>query len=551
METNKLTQRRLLYNPQLQNAEMTEKTFAVRQAQFALLLNNIVNETENSIPQHHIIIGQRGMGKTMMLKRMEAELHKEQYRRQFIPLFFRVEQNNVKKLAKFWLNALDALADSLESEDAPTELLTEIDKTITELSKKALEEVADEAYRYLMNTCRELHRRPVLLIDNIDIVFNRLGNRDESKREQWALRRLLSENGAPVVIGTSVTTTNDFVAYKMPFYDFFNIQFLQKLSAEEFSTLLHNLATVTNSDTTVFQTIQQTASRQKTLLELTNGTPRVAVKLFEQLSNGSSDDITTNLNMLIDFMTPHYKAEIEKLPTQQQIILHAIALHWDAISLRELSIATGMKNNLLSPQLKRLIDDGWVETTPACQDKGNAYFISDRFFNTYCLIRCGNRQHRNRIYGLARFLERFYESETAEKPVNHMCNEYKIEDDLSFTMVFESSQVWKEIEQSEQEDSDNKPNVWLTTNQDWWLRIGSMVIKSGYGSWLLEMLEKKGYDVVLSPYYTAIQAIEIERKNSKKDKRGKTEAEIYLNSRAVEIGKPAKMIMEKIRKYMN
>jgi len=48
----------------------------------------------------------------------------------------------------------------------------------------------------------------------------------------------------------------------------------------------------------------------------------------------------------------------------------------------------------------------------------------------------------------------------------------------------------------------------------------------------------------LSPYYTALQALEIEQKNGKKD------AETYLNNRAVEITNPAKILVERMRKYL-
>jgi len=207
-----------LYNPQRQNAEVTEALFVARRKQFELLLNSITQEKENSIPQHHLIIGQRGMGKTTMLKRMEVELHKPQYRQQFIPLLFPEEQYNVKDLAEFWLNCLDALADSLELEKHPAETI--IDKRIKELSEKPLNAISEEAYKFLMDFCRDLHRRPVLLIDNIGLVFSRLDKNKKTKQEQWALRKLLSENGAPVVVSAGVTTTSDVAHYKMPFYDF-------------------------------------------------------------------------------------------------------------------------------------------------------------------------------------------------------------------------------------------------------------------------------------------------------------------------------------------
>ncbi|GHT04510.1 hypothetical protein AGMMS49525_10950 [Bacteroidia bacterium] len=415
METTNSSQTRLLYNPQLQSAEMTEKLFVVRQEQFALLLNNILKEKDNSIPQHYLIIGQRGMGKTTILKRMEVELHKEQYRKQFIPLLYREEQYNVKDLAEFWLNTLDALADSLQSEDYPAELLANIDKMIQELSRKTPDIVSKEAYKFLMDTCHDLHRRPVLLIDNIDIVFSGLDSGDKNKKEQWALRKLLSENGAPIIIGGGITTTDDVAKYNKPFYDFFKIQYLKKLNYEEFVKLLNNLATVTNSDASIFTTIQQNTSRQKALLELTGGSPRVTVMLFDQISKGFSTDINDDLNILADAVTPLYKAKFEELPQQLRTILDAIALNWDAISLRKLAIATRLKNNQLSPQLKRLVDDGWIETTPAYKDKGNAYFISERFFNIYYLIRNSSRRHKDKIYCLSKFLECFYGKDELEQ----------------------------------------------------------------------------------------------------------------------------------------
>jgi len=413
-KTINLSQTGLLYNPQLQDADTVEKLFVVRQKQFELLLSKILQEKENSIPQHHLIIGQRGMGKTMLLKRIEVELHKEQYRRRFIPLLYHEEQYNVKDLAVFWLNTLDALADSLQSEKDQSQTVTNIDKTIRELSRKPAEIVSEEAYKYLMDICCNLHRRPVLLIDNIGLIFGRLDNGKETKTEQWALRKLLSENGAPIIVSGGVTLIDNVNNYGMPFYDSFQIQQLYKLDYEEFKKLLLNLATVTNSDKTIFDSIQRNSSRQESLLELTGGSPRLTVMLFEQISKGFSSNIYDDLEKLADSITPLYKARFEELPAQQQIIIDAIALNWDAISLNELSIATRMQNNQLSPQLRRLVNDGWIETTSAYKAKGNAYFISERFFNIYYLIRNSSRRHKDKVYCLSRFLECFYGKEDLE-----------------------------------------------------------------------------------------------------------------------------------------
>ena len=78
-----------------------------------------------------------------------------------------------------------------------------------------------------------------------------------------------------------------------------------------------------------------------------------------------------------------------------------------------------------------------------------------------------------------------------------------------------------------------------------WYYFAAICLDLKYGEWLLNIFRKKSFDKILSPYYVAIQAIEIERKENVK------RAEIYLENRAVEIAEPARVIIEKINKYMN
>jgi hypothetical protein len=413
-----------LYNPQRQSDEVTEMLFVARQKQFELLLKKIVQEKVNSIPQHYLMIGQRGMGKTTMLKRIEVELRKR-FRHLFIPLLFPEEQYNVPNLAVFWLNCLDALADSLEVEDKEkyaTQIST-VDKTIRELSRKTPDITSEEAYKFLMDICRDLQRRPVLLIDNIGLVFSRLNNNKKNNQEQWVLRKLLSENGAPIFVSAGPTVTDDVIKYDMPFYDFFQIHYLRKLSFEEFTELLENLADRTQINTDITPAMRKERPRLRTLYQFTGGNPRTAVMLFKLLVKGFSADINDDLDALVDEVTPLYKAKLEELPAQQQIIIDAVAMHWDAIPFRKLALDTGLEINQLSPQLKRLIDEGWIETVEADKKsrkakaevegiiKGNAYFISERFFNIWFLIRRSNRRQKKGVHSLSEFLECLYGQE--------------------------------------------------------------------------------------------------------------------------------------------
>ena len=104
-----------LYNPaRLKDAEIVA-AFVARKPVFERVLGDIVAEKPDSRAQHHLIVGQRGMGKSMLLARLAAELRTDaELSKRFVPLVFAEEQYAVDRLSKFWLNCLDALTDAAE-----------------------------------------------------------------------------------------------------------------------------------------------------------------------------------------------------------------------------------------------------------------------------------------------------------------------------------------------------------------------------------------------------------------------------------------------------
>jgi tetratricopeptide (TPR) repeat protein len=182
---------------------------------------------------------------------------------------------------------------------------------------------------------------------------------------------------------------------------------LNKLSFEELLDVLNNLAKVTNAQE-VLVSIYEEIGRLKTIHQLTGGNPRTAVMLFKIIVKGFSKEINDDLEALLDEITPLYKARFEELSTQMQIIVDAIALHWDPMNLEQLRTETRLENNQLSPQLKRLVELGWIEKLDAYKAKGSAYQISERFFNIWFLMRRSSRRQKKELYCLSKFLETFY-----------------------------------------------------------------------------------------------------------------------------------------------
>lgn len=394
-----------LYNTQRVTDEQSRALFSARHKQFNAIMTSLARNDSSEPPQHHLVIAQRGMGKTTLLKRVEVELRSAPYDEKYEPLLFPEEQYNVKDLSSFWLNCIDVLADQLERKHENI-IVDEIDTVVSNLMKISdSEERARETYKFIRLIPKRLNRQLVLLIDNLNIVFLRL-----SQTEQHTMRSLMCENGAPVIIGASPVVMEEVISYEAPFYDAFRIHVLEKLTLDELNSIIVNLAEKTDAKELKFS-LHQFQPRIKALYHLAGGNPRTAVLLFRQLSRGFSNDINDDLEAILDELTPVFKGKFEELSEQSQIIIDSIALAWSPVTLEALRTSTGYENGQLSPQLKRLVDTGWIEKPPTRKGKGGAYEISERIFNIWYLMRRSSRRQKKSVYCLSNFMEVYYGEE--------------------------------------------------------------------------------------------------------------------------------------------
>src|SRR5262249_15141854 len=140
----------------------------------------------------------------------------------------------------------------------------------------------------------------------------------------------------------------------------------------------------------------------------TGGNPRVLALIYQLLERSESDSVFSDLEVLLDQLTPFYKARVEEYQSdQQRAIIDAIALHWDPITSHDLARITGIDLTTISPQLIRLKNDGLVEDVPRSGARAG-YQLIERFFNIWYLMRHGTRRTRQKMYWLTAFLKSFY-----------------------------------------------------------------------------------------------------------------------------------------------
>ena len=412
-----------LYNSGRIPPEKIIAAFASRLDQFNRIIADIAAEKPKSRAQHHLIVGQRGMGKTMLLARIAAELRTTlELSERFIPLVFAEEQYAVDRLSKFWLNCLDSLADAREAAK-DTKAVEEIDATVARLQAAGLRAVkndqpfADEVYDAFVLATQATGQRPVLLVDNLQLVFERL-----EKGQQHSLRELLMRPGSPILVGASPSPPPQTHDYGAAFYDHFKVHYLRPLEESEMRDLLVHLADAAQRDD-VRQRVLQHPARLKVLRQLTGGNPRTTLTLFFLYAEDFAPSVFGDLEGLLDRVTPLYKARFEELTPQQQVIASAIANHWDPVTAAVLATNTGLPAGTISAQLDRLEKTGVIERTELFGETRTGYQLAERFFNIWFLMRSASRRQRREVEFVTRFLENFYEPTDRSRIARHLMGE--------------------------------------------------------------------------------------------------------------------------------
>lgn len=392
-----------LYNPHLLSREELLQLFHARQGLLDRLLDDLRATPDGRIAQHHLIVGQRGMGKTMLLRRLELAVEYDPaLSERWIPLTFPEEQYNVAHLSDFWLNCLDALSDRLERQSVTGEV-TDLDRQISELEDLPEAERASRALKLLVDTARGCDRRFLLLVDNADLILDRI------EEQEWILREVLSSEPRITFLGASATLIETSYQYERAFYDFFEVHELSGLGADETRELLLNYARAQGKDE-VRRIAEEEPGRLRTLHRLTGGNPRTLVLLFNVLAQTTGGDVRTDLEQLLDQSTPLYKARFEALPPQAQQVVDALALHWDPVTAGDLAELVRLEVNAVSSQLNRLVKTGLVEKVLYEPSTRIGYQLAERFFNIWYLMRA-SRRVRRRLIWLVELLRMFYAQE--------------------------------------------------------------------------------------------------------------------------------------------
>jgi len=408
------------YNPGWSSDDALVASFVARMEEFTFLRGELARAPNKGTVQHYLLIGVRGAGKTTLLKRLAVAIRRDaDLSDHLIALSFPEELYQVKSLSDFWWAACDALADELDQLKLD-EQAERLDAAIDNAKCCNDKPPADAGLKLLLQTCAELKRRPVLLVDNLDLVFTRIDKsgrklKDPHAAAYWELREALSTNITPIVIGGTVRLSEPFTDYDKAFYDFFIPKCLGKLALEEMRQVLEHLADAQGVPE-VKQRLRERPSRIEALYELTGGNLRALLLIFELLRSGPSSRAVEDFERLMDITTPYYKARFEDMSEQAQVVMHALAVRrpGDGSSLRfghtaaEIGAHADLPTSTVSAQLDILEREGLVEKSAA--HGRTQYRIAEQLFRLWLQMR-STRRIRQNVIDLTKFLEAMFDFE--------------------------------------------------------------------------------------------------------------------------------------------
>jgi tetratricopeptide (TPR) repeat protein len=391
----------LYYNPeQMPDAEI-KQTFVGREPMLKELLALVRRQPQGAGVQHVLLIGARGMGKTTMLLMLRFAVREGDLREKWQPVRFPEESYAVTDLADFWLAAIQHLA----YETGDTELAARGDALQSEFRPSV--DLAGAGLATLKDWGRQHAKRLLLLVDNLDMVLNQIGNTTENAR----LRDALMNDGTFMLVGGATSFFHEARAYDQPLYNFFKTWNLDALDGGQINRLLLRRAAA-DKRTDFEHQLKQNEARIKVLHYFTGGNPRLVLMLYRIIASSDLIDVRRGLEKLLDEVTPYYKAKIESLPPQQRKILDHIARvsarTGSGLTPTEIAAETRLPVNQVTSQLKRLSGLGYVRAANV-RARSSWYSLAEPLYAIWHQMRFG-RESRERMAWLVDFLKAWYSS---------------------------------------------------------------------------------------------------------------------------------------------
>ncbi|MHB1711832.1 MAG: tetratricopeptide repeat protein [Acidimicrobiales bacterium] len=319
------------FTPSLLDHKTLERLFVSREPLLGEVLDRIDRAARSPERDHKLWVGPRGAGKTHL-----------------VSLVYHRSRQMAGFGTEFQLSWLPEDPWSIDSLD---DLLAEILDRLEPSAIERTEHPDDDIVR----VARE-HGPIVVLVENLDQVLDAIGS-DGQRR----LRALLENERPILLVATATKLTEYLISQAEPFYGYFDTTTLQPFGVEEAIAMLKAIAALDNNKPVIRRLDEHGArARLAAIKHLAGGQPRVWALLGSGLSIESLGDLVSALLQRFDDLTPYYQEQLARLSRNERKVVRNLAEADRAMTVRDLSTATGISQQSLAKTLTDLRRSGWV-----------------------------------------------------------------------------------------------------------------------------------------------------------------------------------------------
>jgi tetratricopeptide (TPR) repeat protein len=331
------------FTPSAQDPEILERITVQREDLIASLVESALDTSGG--PSHHLLIGPRGMGKTHILTLVASRIRASERTGDILLSWLDEDPWQIRSYEK--LLAAIATGIAKETEDAV------LARRAAELRGRgaASGDTGEQLLREVVGK-----RTLVLLIENLDEVFHRIGPEGQAR-----LRSFLEDWRQVTIVATAAQLFEGIQRHASPFYGYFAVTHLEELSLESATELMRRVAELRgNADVLQFLSTETAKHRLRAIEAMAGGHPRVWLLLASCISVEAIDELVPLFLEALDDLTPYYQSRLKELGEQQQELVILLSEDGGALTNQALAERSGIAQNQVATILRQLTRRGYV-----------------------------------------------------------------------------------------------------------------------------------------------------------------------------------------------
>ncbi|NQT12917.1 MAG: AAA family ATPase, partial [Planctomycetes bacterium] len=395
-----MARRVMKYNPAFLTADELIDQFVVRHDDFDTVLQT-VRENTTGANRHMLVIGPRGSGKTMLVRRVAAEIDRDkELSQRWFPLIFSEESYEVTTPGEFWLEAIFHLGQQTGDPRWQEKYQQYGSQWRDE------ETMRERALGQLMAFAEEQGKRLLLVVEN----FGALLGDQISDDDAWKLRHTLQNEPRLMLLATATARFKEIDNAGKAMYEQFAVHPLRPLDRDACRALWQKLTG---------QLLE--GDRIRPIQILTGGNLRLLTILSTFGAQLSLRRLLGDLVGLVDEHTEYFKSHLDGLPPTERKVYLALAERWDPSTARNIAATARMEVSATSSLLRRLMERGAVVTLDE-SGRTKWYQVAERMYNIYYLFRHRGTPAR-RVRAMVRIMIAVYPPEQLVTVADHIAGE--------------------------------------------------------------------------------------------------------------------------------